>query len=164
MRPRPARLTGAAGTAHAPHVPRRAHGGPMHPALGLAVQACSTLLWLSGGAWLTLHYFFASPGDFGSTPNSAEPTLLTVHGWIAVASVFLLGWVTAAHVVPRWATGPRRPSGITLAAVAAVLTVTGYALYYTTDTLHGVAAAIHEIIGVVALVAALAHWLKRASQ
>ena len=119
MRPRPARLTGAAGTAHAPHVPRRAHGGPMHPALGLAVQACSTLLWLSGGAWLTLHYFFASPGDFGSTPNSAEPTLLTV---------------------------------------------TGYALYYTTDTLHGVAAAIHEIIGVVALVAALAHWLKRASQ
>jgi hypothetical protein len=136
----------------------------MRPGLRLAVQTCSTLLWLSGGAWLTLHYFFASRGQFGSTPNAAEPALLTVHGCIAVASVFLLGWLTATHVVPRWGTGPRRPTGIVLAVVAAVLTLTGYALYYTTDTLNGLAAAIHEIVGVAALVAALAHWLKRSSQ
>jgi hypothetical protein len=136
----------------------------MRPGLRRAVQWCSTALWLSGGAWLILHYVFANAGEFGSTPNSAEPAVLRVHGWIAVGAVFLAGWVTAMHVGPRWSAGPRRVSGIVLAAVAVVLILTGYALYYTTGNLNGIAAATHEVIGVIALVAALAHWLKRALQ
>ena len=163
MGPEHARPAGSAGTVHALHVPRRMHGGPLPPGLRRAVQWCSTALWLSGGAWLILHYFFASVGEFGPTPNSTEPAVLRVHGWIAVSAVFLSGWVTAAHVIPRWY-GPRRISGIALVAVVVVLILTGYALYYTTGHLNGIATAAHELVGVTALVAALAHWLKRASQ
>jgi hypothetical protein len=79
----------------------------------------------------------------------------------AVAGVFLLGWITAAHVVGRWQSSCGRRSGLTLAACATLLIVSGYALYYSTGSPHEVAARVHEGLGVAALLAALAHWWRR---
>jgi hypothetical protein len=45
-----------------------------------------------------------------------------------------------------------------LAGAAAAIIVSGYALYYTTDRLQYVAAAIHEFLGGTAILFALAHW------
>jgi len=72
--------------------------------------------------------------------------------------VFLLGWVTARHVSDRWPQMVKRTSGISMATVAVVLALTGYALYYTTDRVHDLAGVTHEIIGVAAFLIALTHW------
>jgi hypothetical protein len=45
-----------------------------------------------------------------------------------------------------------------MAGVAAVLALSGYALYYTVDNLHDFAAIIHELIGAAAILFALTHW------
>ena len=115
-------------------------------------------LWLSGCYWLVLHYFFAQPSEFGPVQHPWGPVILRIHGWIAVAGVFLLGWVTARHVTDRWPQMVKRSSGIAMASVAAVLSLTGYALYYTTDRLHDAAGVAHEVIGGAAFLFALTHW------
>jgi predicted Na+-dependent transporter len=115
-------------------------------------------LWLSGCSWLLLHYFFARPADFGPVEHPWAPMILRIHGWIAVASVFLLGWITARHVSDRWSQMIKRVSGVAVASVAIILALTGYALYYTTDRLHDLAGAAHEALGGAAVLLALTHW------
>ena len=115
-------------------------------------------LWVSGCYWLLLHYFYARASDFGPVQHPWEPLILKIHGWIAVASVFLLGWITAQHVSDRWQQTIKRVSGVAIAGVAAILALTGYALYYTTDHLHDLAAAAHEVLGGAAVLLALTHW------
>src|SRR5882724_6571020 len=127
----------------------------MLPAARLASFVTFAALWMSGCLWLVLHLGFAQQTQFGPSPNPWEPALLRVHGWLAVGGVFLLGWISAAHVSERW-TGPRRrPSGIFLTVLAALLIVSGYALYYTTERLHDIAATTHEWVGAAAILTAL---------
>jgi peptidoglycan/LPS O-acetylase OafA/YrhL len=90
-----------------------------------------------------------------------EPSLLRIHGWLAVGTVFLFGWITAEHISDRWRRSQNRASGLSLAGFAALLVISGYALYYTTDRLHDVAAIAHEALGAVAIVFALVHWKGR---
>ena len=118
------------------------------------------LLWVTGMAWLVLHYEFQGHNEFGDLPNPAEPGLMRLHGLVAVAGVFLFGWLSAAHVRPRWSIGRNRTSGLVLAGCALVLVVSGYALYYTTAGVHTLASVLHQGLGIVALVAALTHWLR----
>jgi hypothetical protein len=115
-------------------------------------------LWASGCVWLVLHLFFARPGDFGAIEHPWQPFILRLHGWTAMGSVFLLGWVTAQHVSDRWPQMTKRLSGLAIASVATILALTGYALYYTTDGLHDVAATVHEVLGGAAVIFALVHW------
>jgi hypothetical protein len=127
-------------------------------ALRRAIYSTCTLLWLSGCAWLVLHFGFPTATDFGPAPNPWEPGILRVHGWLAVGAVFLFGWITAEHISDRWRRSRNRVSGFSLAGFAAVLTVSGYALYYTTDRLHDVAGVAHEVLGALAIIFALVHW------
>jgi hypothetical protein len=130
----------------------------MSTGLRSAVMVTFGALWLSGCYWLVLHYFFAQPSEFGPVQHPWGPVILRIHGWIAIAGVFLLGWVTARHVADRWPQMIKRSSGIAMASVAAVLGLTGYALYYTTDRVHDAAGVTHEIIGAAAFLFALTHW------
>ena len=41
-----------------------------------------TLLWLSGAAWLLLHYYGQVTGEFGPETNPLEPWFLRVHGLV----------------------------------------------------------------------------------
>jgi len=118
-------------------------------------------LWLSGCAWLVVHFFFHAATDFGLEPNPSEPWLLRVHGWVAVGGVFLFGWITSEHISDRWRKPQNRVSGLSLAAFVSILTISGYALYYTTDHLHDGAAVVHEVLGALAVVFALVHWRVR---
>jgi hypothetical protein len=52
----------------------------------------------------------------------------------------------------------KRVSGLAIASVAAVLALTGYALYYTTESLHDAAGVVHEVVGGAAILFALTHW------
>ena len=124
------------------------------------VFGVSALLWLSGALWLLVHFAFPQHNEFGPLPHPWEPGLMRAHGILAVAAVFLLGWLAAEHIPAGWSRALRRASGLWLAGCTLVLVVSGYALYYSTGGLHEGAAAVHEWLGIAALVAALAHWLR----
>jgi len=129
--------------------------------LRVSVYALCALLWGSGVAWLVLHLAFQGHNEFGALPNPWEAPLLRVHGLLAVGGVFLLGWLAAAHVGARWSALRNRNSGLFLLVTAAVLVASGYALYYSTGALHQGAALVHEWLGALAILAALAHWWRR---
>jgi hypothetical protein len=130
----------------------------MSGALRAAVFGVFGALWLSGCIWMVLHFGFPQASPFGPLPNPWEPFILRVHGWLAVAAVFLVGWITAGHVSQRWRRARQRVSGMMLAGCTLLLVLTGYALYYTTAALHDAAAAGHESLGVAAIAIGFAHW------
>lgn len=126
--------------------------------LRMTMYVVAALLWVSGAAWLVLHYVFPQASAFGPLPNPWEAPLMRVHGLVAVCGVFLIGWMTAAHVTARWSSDRNRRSGLTLGVTALLLVFSGYALYYTTGLPHDGAGYLHELIGALAPAAALAHW------
>jgi hypothetical protein len=132
----------------------------MSRALRRTLLSVSALLWLTGAIWLLVHFWFPQRNEFGVLPNSWEAPLLRVHGLIAVAAVFLFGWVGAGHISARWTQAANRLSGLWLLACASVLVVSGYALYYTTGAPHESVAVLHEWLGLAAIAVALAHWLR----
>ena len=139
---------------------------PLFPRMSARLRLVSYLtfgvLWLSGCMWMVLEYFFPSTTEFGPAPNPWQPAILHIHGWIAVATVFVLGWIGASHIVERWGQPRNRVSGYTLVGLATVLMISGYALYYTTESPHRAAALAHEFLGLAAVVFATAHWWKAA--
>jgi Na+/H+-dicarboxylate symporter len=52
---------------------------------------------------------------------------------------------------------------VSLAGFAIVLTLSGYALYYSTDRFHDGAATVHEVLGSAVIVFVLAHWWRNAA-
>jgi hypothetical protein len=116
-------------------------------------------LWLSGCLWLYLDHFLASRGQFGITPHPLEPPILLLHGAVGVLSMYLFGWITARHAARWWPRGLRRLSGGLLAAFLAVLSVSGFALFFLVDdaSLHAVA-LIHDVVGLAVTVFAIQHW------
>jgi hypothetical protein len=133
---------------------------PMSRALRTAILGTGTLLWLSGAVWLLLHFAFPAHNEFGPLPNPWEASLMRLHGLIAVAGVFLCGWIGAGHILTRWSCAANRVSGLTLMGCAIVLVGSGYALYYSSGAVHEGAGAVHEWLGLLAIIAALTHWLR----
>lgn len=133
---------------------------PMSRGLRRTLLSVCALLWLSGVLWLLLHFLFPLHNEFGALPNPWEAPLMRLHGLLAVAAVFLFGWVGAGHIAARWSAITNRVSGLWLLGCASVLVLSGYALYYSTGGLHAGSALLHEVLGVLAIVAALAHWLR----
>ena len=122
------------------------------------IYSVAALLWLSGALWLVLHYLRQQSTPFGPLPNPWEAPLMRVHGLVAVCAVFLIGWMTASHVTTRWTSDRNRRSGLALGITALLLVFSGYALYYTTGFPQNAAGLAHEVIGVFAPLAAIAHW------
>ncbi len=139
---------------------RAAQRVPMSRATRAAILTVCSLLWLTGALWLIAHELFPAHNEFGALPNPWEAPLMRVHGLIAVAAVFAFGWVGAGHILARWSAARNRLSGLWLLGFAAVLVVSGYALYYSTGSLHSGAASVHTWLGLAAIFAALAHWLR----
>lgn len=146
-------------SAAAPRIRRTA---PMPAALRQALWATFAALWASGCLWLALHLGLEKRTEFGPVPSPWEAPVMRVHGWLAVAGVFLLGWIGGSHVLERWTARRNRNSGLMLAISAVLIVVSGYALYYTTDRLQSVAAVLHEVLGGTAILFALLHWVRRA--
>ena len=125
----------------------------------LAIYMLLGTLWLSGCAWLALDQFFASRGQFGMTPHPWAPAILLVHGIVAILSMYLLGWVTARHVLRWWPGRLRRVSGGTLAALFVLLSLSGFALFFVSDDRwQHLAALAHDALGLGITVFAIQHW------
>jgi hypothetical protein len=131
----------------------------MPAALRISVKAVATMLALSGCLWLVLHFLFPEQGDFGLSPNRWEPPVMRVHGLVAIAGVFLFGWIMSKHVIDAWPQPKNRVSGLLLTSALLVLAASGYALYYLSNEFwQGAVAATHEVLGSIAMIMALVHW------
>ena len=120
----------------------------------VGVYLAGGLLLVSGLAWLALHYSVG--GGAGELPHPSEAWLLRGHGLVGFAGLFMFGVLAAAHVPQGWRVARRqrwaaqRNSGVALCALAALLSVSGYLLYYFAP--EGVRAALgwtHTVLGVV---------------
>ena len=106
--------------------------------------AFAGVLIASGLAWLGVHYA-AAPG----APGSA--LALEVHGGAAMAILFVAGIVAALHVPRSWRERRNRSSGIAVASLLALLTITGFLLYYAGgDRLRETASLVHWGVGLAA--------------
>jgi hypothetical protein len=148
-----------AGHRRAPHGGRFPPPGRMPGRQRSAIYLILGLLWLSGCLWLLLDQFFARPGQFGPTPHPWQPPLLLLHGVVAIAGMYLLGWVSARHVLRWWPGRLRRWSGATLATFLVLLVVSGFALFFVSeDRWQRVAALSHDVLGVGVTVFGIQHW------
>ena len=115
---------------HPTHVPR--HRLPRWQRR--ALHASGLALLLTGLVWLALHYSVGA--GTGELPHPLEAWCLRLHGLAAMAGVFLLGALAAAHVPQgwrlsrRWHLAGQKRTGLLLCALAALLVLSGYLLYY----------------------------------
>jgi hypothetical protein len=115
--------------------------------------------WLSGTIWLYLDQAAAGRDPFDGAPSPWAPPLLTSHGVVAVAAMYLFGWITSHHVLRWWSRGRRRLSGGTLASLLVLLTVSGFTLFFVSDDRwQHYASVVHDILGLIAPVMAVQHW------
>jgi hypothetical protein len=115
-------------------------------------------VWLSGALWLVFHDFLERPGQFGLTAHPLEQWWLRAHGAFAFASLWLLGFLSVAHVGGRWAWRRQRRSGLLLLGVYIWLVVTGYLLYYAGgDAFRAAVSLGHWTVGLAALIFLLLH-------
>jgi hypothetical protein len=128
----------------------------------LSIYTVGMLLLITGAAWLALHYSVGAGA--GELPHPAEAWLLRGHGLVGFVGLFLFGVLAAAHVPQGWRLTRRhrwagqRNSGVALCALAVLLSLSGYLLYYFAP--EGVRAALgwtHTAVGLSMAVLVLFH-------
>ena len=92
------------------------------------------------------------------TAHPLEQWWLRAHGAFAFASLWLLGFLSVAHVGGRWAWRRQRRSGLVLLAIYVWLVLTGYLLYYAGgDAFRAAVSLGHWTVGLAALIFLLLH-------
>jgi hypothetical protein len=92
------------------------------------LYAVLSLLFLSGVAWAYWNYLIGSPGDFEA---SAKAWTMKIHGAAAMGILVLIGMLLNGHVRFAWRARRNRANGSVFLSAFAVLTITGYGLYYS---------------------------------
>lgn len=119
-------------------------------------------LWLSGAAWLLLHYCAQREGEFGPEMNPLEPWMMKLHGLVLIPALLGLGGLLLVHI-PKgwdWKRAHQRLTGLILSAILAVLIISGYMLYYVGgENLRAWTSVGHWGIGLGLPAIFLWHWL-----
>ncbi len=117
-------------------------------------------LWLSGAAWLWLHYYGQVQGEFGSEANPLEPWMLKVHGAAMIAALLGLGGLFVLHIPAGWAHRPQRTPGLVLSSALVLLVGTGWLLYYAGgEALRDWSSLAHWTFGLAAPAAFVWHYV-----
>lgn len=117
------------------------------------------ILWLSGVAWLYLHYFGQHQGEFGPETGPVEPWMLKFHGAAMIAALIGAGSLLVVHVWRGWGYKSQRWLGSLLTGTIALLIVTGYLLYYVGDeSLRPWISLLHWIVGLGGLPVFVLHY------
>jgi hypothetical protein len=126
--------------------------------LRVTIHSAFAVLWLTGAAIFVLRHFFAVTTDFGIAPHPWQPSLLLLHGIIAVAVTFLFGWIVGEHVSETWRLGVDRSSGVWILVVMPLLIITGFAAFFLVqDRLRSINGTTHELLGLLLIVPAAVH-------
>lgn len=128
----------------------------------LTLYCVSLLLFITGAAWAWADHLHEAR-EAGGRWDAFRPTLLKVHGFGAVAFVLLVGTLLPGHVRRAWLARKNRGNGAFFLTVIALLTLSGYALYYLGDeTWRKATNLFHLWLGLVA--PALLFWHSRAGR
>ncbi len=123
-----------------------------------SIYVVGTVLFLTGIAWAFLHYLSHFAGIDEHPATSAGAALMKVHGAAAMLALLLLGTLLAHHVDRGWKQSRNKASGITIIAITALLTITGYLLYYLgTEAPRRIASVVHLALGAVLPLPVLVH-------
>ena len=126
------------------------------------VYAAALALWLSGAGWLVAHYAFPAAGPLGPEPSPAEPWALKLHGAAAMWTLWVLGLLWAVHIVRGWRARRGRSTGGLLLCALALMTLTGWLLYYWgSEDWRPRVSALHWALGLAALPLFLWHRFAR---
>ena len=122
------------------------YGGIVLPRwLRWTVYLTSLALFVSGALWLVVHYGRASADDL---PPPAQAWLLRVHGLAMLVGLFVYGSLLRTHMINAWQMQRNRTTGVLLAVVLALLTLTGYLLYYGSgESSRPVISIAHWVVG-----------------
>jgi MFS family permease len=113
------------------------------------------LLFLSGVVWTYWNYLAASAGDF---ETSAKAWAMKIHGAAAMAVLVLIGMLLNRHVRFAWRARRNRANGSVFLSAFAVLTITGYGLYYAGgEMLRAWTSWIHLVLGLVLPILLMIH-------
>lgn len=124
------------------------------------LSLAGTALWLSGAAWLLLHYYGRTEGDFGPQVNPLEPWMMKLHGAAVMAALLAIGGLFIVHIPKGWSHAAQRAAGIALSALLVLLMASGYLLYYAADEdLRGWVSLIHWAPGLGAPVIFVWHYV-----
>jgi hypothetical protein len=96
------------------------------------LYAVGLTLLLSGILWAWLQHL----DQAGNAPEAArrwKTGLIALHGWSAMLFVLLFGTILPGHVRRGWHARKNLKNGIFFLSVITLLTLSGYALYYTAD-------------------------------
>jgi hypothetical protein len=115
----------------------------------LALYAITPALFLSGLSWAWIHHLDQT-GQATEGFRRMKPFLITIHGFGAMAFVLLFGTLLVGHVRRAWHARKNRNNGVFFLSSVAVLTLSGYALYYLSDeNWRAAASKFHLWFGVV---------------
>jgi uncharacterized membrane protein YbjE (DUF340 family) len=112
------------------------------------------LLFVSGVSWAYWNYL-RSPSDF---ETSAKAWAMKIHGAAAMTVLVLVGMLLSAHVRFAWRARRNRGNGSIFLSAFAVLTITGYGLYYAGgERLRAWTSWIHLAVGLALPILLLIH-------
>jgi hypothetical protein len=127
------------------HFIERTRLGEMHK---FFLYSSVGLLWLSGLIWLLFHYFGVHQGDFGDLRSPIEPLVLKIHGGVAMMFLLVLGSLISNHIRRGWVLKRNRLSGVIISSTCAVLTISGWMLYYVgNEHVRDLTGVAHWIVG-----------------
>ncbi|MFC3107726.1 DUF4405 domain-containing protein [Undibacterium arcticum] len=113
-----------------------------------ALYGAFALLTLSGLLWLLAHYWWRPVGEYGETISPLEPWAMKLHGAAAMLALFLVGGILNNHIRRALKSRRNRSSGWAMVALLALLTLSGYALYYIAgEQSRPLWSVLHWIIG-----------------
>jgi hypothetical protein len=122
-------------------------------------------LFVSGVAWLVLHYFCQLAGPYGAETNPLEPWSLRLHGGFAALALVLLGSMIPGHIAPALSARRHLLSGLGMLAAWSVLALTGYLLYYAGgESFRQDVSLVHWIVGLGLPLSLLLHLRNRAAR
>jgi hypothetical protein len=116
------------------------------------------LLSLTGAAWAYWNFFVSSPSDF---ELGLKALVTKMHGAAAMAILVLIGLLLTGHVRCAWRAPRNRGNGSLFFSAFAVLTVTGYGLYYASgESLRAWTSWVHLAAGLALPLVLILHvWL-----
>lgn len=105
----------------------------MRPWVRWSIYLLVLTLVASGGLWLCVH-FLAWPAvsrpSMEGLPSAWEAPLMKAHGAAVMGMLFFVGRLSGTHVLLGWRVKRRVFEGLGMLMLVALLTLSGYTLYY----------------------------------
>ena len=133
-------------------------GIKLSPVQKYATYSGFIIVAITGAWWSLLHDALASKA------SDLTHNLLVIHGASAFISMIIFGALMPQHIRLAWHAKRNRKSGSWMTAIAIIIIVTGFGLYYGSEDWREPIKWTHLIVGLLSVTILILHiWLGRRS-